>query len=248
MADERIEAMLAKQKRLEQDLADLTSELEELKAEREGTKLNVFAIKDTWNMMKINAIDGTFRRKYPIGAYKVANFGPEGLIRMQLVQMTDKWAHFMAMDALKFPHRMNAVLESDMDGNPVEGTGACGGWLGAELREYLNTAVLHLLESDAWNSISDSGRGVLWVPSEDEVFGDEYERFPCFPDKESRIRRMSGREKPCTWWLNNGMGQNSFECVCSDGMKGAMSSYQSIGVTVGFSIRLSGRTARKEGE
>lgn len=167
-----------------------------------------------------------------VGGYKLTDFGGEGKVLMQIVDVGAYYVTFVAINPLRFQHRMNPEAQFDEDGMPIEMTGTFGAWIGSELQYYLNTVAVRMLEPEIRCMVEPFVCGKLWVPSVDEVFGDEVERFTLFCDRDQIRRRLIPSHK---YWLRDAYNDR-FACVRADGRIASADPAETLDVIVGFSV------------
>jgi hypothetical protein len=147
---------------------------------------------------------------------------------------------FTLKDCLKSRHRMNPEATND------------GGWVGCEMRKYLNNTVYETLPAELRKVITsrqiltDYGATLddLWLFSEREVFGDGHngdrgdKHIPYYQDPANRRKKLGKEGSAADWWGRSPYSGNaaSFCGVSSGGSAGSSSATGSYGVCFGFSI------------
>ena len=190
--------------------------------------------------------NGTAMTRYRLGMYKEMDLGSEGIVRMQIVgknlrELSDSseraQLEWVAMDALKTPHRFNPMPE---DTNQTEeGFGVNGGYDKSELKTYIDTTIWDLVPQNWKNIIKETkirtlgfdgstrkrinvdGIAKLRIPSRFELgiesqtnsFFTDLIAYPhLFSGQKRRVRKVSGalEEDPyVTWWCRNTDGSYS---------------------------------------
>ena len=196
-------------------------------------------ISDSWDNI-ISAIDdGTARFRYMIGDSKSLELGNLGSVKMVLAgfELDDRSDNqgkanttWIASEVL-IDHRMNPDTEYYDDGWGIDGTGGLGGWSASELRKYLNSTLLPAMPEclrrrivsvikrqnnpvagKGWSNIlADSTDDQLWIPSLEEVFGDEALYRELFPEIVYCQQHLSG-----CWWLRTAANSAEFYFIYSD--------------------------------
>ena len=214
-------------------------------------------IPDSWEEIIAAIDDGTAQRRYAVGAYKPLNLGQFGTVNMQLAgfNLDDRAdgqgkaaTTWIAKEILSETHRWNPWWD---DGK--EGTGTIGGWAKCELRRWMNERVLSAIPKDVrdrlisvkksqesydtnWNWIRQTTENSVWIPSRDEVFGDQSLYYGLFRNQDDR--RVKTRDGSAAWWwLRSAASIISAYYVGADGSNSDYSvDYTSGGVVLGFCL------------
>ncbi|MGX8705349.1 MAG: DUF6273 domain-containing protein [bacterium] len=214
-------------------------------------------IPDSWDEIIAAIDDGTAQRRYAVGAYKPLDLGQFGTVNMQLAgfNLDDRAdgqgkaaTTWLAKEILSETHRWNP--EQD---NNKEGTGAIGGWGKCELRRWMNERVLSAIPKDVrdrlisvkksqkcydtnWNWIQQTTEDSVWIPSYDEVFGDQSLYYGLFRNQsDRRVKTRNG--SAAWWWLRSAGNDVSANLVGNDGsISGHGVNNTSGGVVLGFCL------------
>ncbi|MGX8705465.1 MAG: DUF6273 domain-containing protein [bacterium] len=214
-------------------------------------------IPDSWDEIIAAIDDGTAQRRYAVGAYKPLDLGQFGKVNMQLAGFNlDKRADgkgkaattWIAKEILQETHRWNPRWDDNK-----EGTGTIGGWAKCELRQWMNERVRPAIPVNVRgrlvsvkktqkcydtnrNWIQQTTEDSVWIPSRDEVFGDQSLYYGLFRDQD--YRRVKTRDGSAAWWWLRSAGNASAAYSVYPG--GSSSSYYvgntSGGLALGFCL------------
>lgn len=217
---------------------------------------NIDEINSSWAQIIAHISDGTVRKRYAVGTYMPLALGEFGIINMQLAGFDlDECADgegkaattWIAMAQLSMPHRMNPEYKKG-----TIGTGSLGGWEKSELRQWLNDKVLPAMPDsirskmiqvrktqDAHNAaeknVLQTTLDNLWIPSRDEVFGDNANYYHLFLDKDKkRVRKREGSVD--WWWLRSSYGCQTAYSVNTYGSNGSNFVNSAGGIVIGFCL------------
>lgn len=217
-------------------------------------------ISDSWEEIISYCNDGTYPKRYQVGAYKPLDLGSEGTVNMQIAGFDkDTLANgsgtaaitWISKELLTTIKRMNPSLEGS-SGDYTEGTGAIGGWEKCEMRTYLKTTIKPLIPETLGNGIREviktqpayNSAGSIftqittdnvWLPSYDEMFGSSSLYYPLFEDTNAnRIKYKAGTTRTYSWWLRSAVSDDVFYGVFSDGSTNYVSPNYTSGVVLGF--------------
>ena len=214
-------------------------------------------IPDSWEEIIAAIDDGTAQRRYAVGAYKPLDLGQFGIINMQLAgfNLDDRAdgngkaaTTWLAKEILSETHRWNP----EQDDNK-EGTGTIGGWAKCELRKWMNERVRPAIPVNVRdrlvsvkksqkcydtnrNWIQQTTEDRIWIPSYDEVFGNQSLYYGLFRDQD--YRRVKTRDGSAAWWwLRSAYNGNRASSVYTGGGYNSYTVYNSSGgVVVGFCL------------
>ena len=203
-------------------------------------------IADDWDTIIANINNETAASKYNVGNYKPVNFGSEGIINMQIVgKNVDTLADntgtatfsFVAMNQLNTKQKM------------VSDTLKTEGWKNSDLRDYVNTTIKNLIQSNVKHAIktilktspayggSVQTEDDLWIPTKNEISNSSSLYGGIIYDDASR-QRSQLNSNPSAWYLrtniSNGYTYLSVKAsgeINSNGVQGHANTY---GVVIGF--------------
>ena len=214
-------------------------------------------IVDSWEEIITAIDDGTARQRYAVGAYKPLDLGQFGTVNMQLAgfgldtradgngKAATTW---IAKELLSERRRWNPEWNNDK-----EGTGTIGGWEKCELRQWMNDVVLPTIPKSIgsriipvrkeqefydidWNYFGQITNDYIWIPSYDEIFGEQSLYDGLFQNQDKK--RVKTRGPSAAWWWLRSAGNSYYAgSVYSDGSYGY--NYVDItsgGVVVGFCL------------
>ena len=180
-------------------------------------------IVDSWDEIIAAIDDGTARQRYAVGAYKPLDLGQFGIINMQLAGFdldtrTDgngkAATTWIAKELLAETHRWNPDLDNDK-----EGTGTIGGWEKCELRQWMNDVILPAIPKSigsriipvkkeqrafdaGWYEIKQITDDCIWIPSREEIFGEQSLYYGMFHDQSQKRAKTRGGSA-AWWWLRS---------------------------------------------
>ena len=215
-------------------------------------------IPDSWEEIIASIDDGTAQQRYAVGAYKPLNLGQFGTVNMQLAGFNlDERADgrgkaattWIAKEILSETHRWNPGWN---DGKA--GTGTIGGWAKCELRKWMNEMVRPAIPENVRNRlvpvkksqecydtngnwIQQTTKDSVWIPSCEEVFGNQSLYCGLFRNQDKRrVKRQNG--SAAWWWLRSA---SYFSLGASIVASGGYHYYYdvdhtSVGVVLGFCL------------
>ena len=214
-------------------------------------------IQDSWEEILAAIDDGTAKQRYAVGAWKSLTLVGIGTIDMQLAGFeldtlsdgTGKAATtWIAKELLPKKRRMNPGYDGSI------GTGAIGGWESCELRAYLQDYILRAFPTvvrdrlqwvDKTQSAYDENRDRftqltsdnLWIPSREEVFGEDSLYYELFRDSaENRVKTQGQSSSASWWWLRSASLNNNFCTVTNGGSSYTNGANYTGGLAVGFCL------------
>ena len=215
-----------------------------------------FCIGDNWSAVLTAINDGTYKTKYSVGDTIPMTLSGGQKLNMQLVAMNED---DMADGSGKAP--MTFIAVEQLTQAQQMGPGTQGSYANASLRRYLTETVLPMIPADiraqikpvikrTWCANGDANTlstEELWIPSEYEVGGTEYETegatyASVFTDATSRIKKKSGTAN--YWWLRSAQSGAYFRYVGKDGNFAGWDTGTAFGVVIGFCLG----TATETGE
>lgn len=210
----------------------------------------------TWTEVFGYIADGTYKGNLSIGDTVPLDLGDEGVVNMQIIAFdTDDLADGSGKAPITWLSK--ELLASNRQMNPersggTTGTGGIGGWENCSMRTYLSGTLKPNIPELVRNAIKEVSKthqssnmygalatqtttDAVWIPSQDEMYGESSLYFGMFQDTSSlRIKMKSGDTTGAYWYLRDSANSNSFQCVAVSGSIITAYAYTKYGVALGF--------------